>query len=122
MFFKLTQVLPRLYGLTIPGCPFDTWGLKPNYTPDQPWLFEPFDQIIFHSVTREAFDTINRNFQMGLYKIDVTECEFDLAEYLALARDTEDQVREMKSKHHEAAEIELSKWVNPPKLVCLSEY
>lgn len=99
----------RLWGLTIPGCPFDTFGNKPNYTPDRPWLFNPFDQVVFKSVTREEFDSINRRFQMGNYEIEVHESTFDMAEYNELVSRTQDEVRVIRGRQQTAAEVELAK-------------
>ncbi|KAK3314115.1 urea carboxylase [Apodospora peruviana] len=98
-----------LWGLTLPGCPFDIFGNKPNYSPDRPWLFEPFDQVVYKSVSRQKFDAINRQFQMGMYKIEVEESVFDMAEYNRLVESTREEVAQIRERQERAARIELDK-------------
>lgn len=93
----------------MPGCPFDTFGRKPNYAPDAPWLYNPFDQVVFHNVPRSEFENINKQFQMGLYKIRVDEAVFDLGEYNALADSVEDEVARIRKRQQSCAAIELEK-------------
>ena len=99
----------RLWGITLPGCPFDTFGRKPNYTPDAPWLYNPFDQVIFHNVPRSEFQKIIRRFQMGLYKIEVDETVFDLGEYNLLADSVEEEVAGIRAQQRACAAIELER-------------
>jgi urea carboxylase len=101
----------RLWGLTIPGCPFDTYGTKPNFQPDRPYLFDTFDQVVFQAVTREELDEINRKFHLGLYKIDVKEYEFSLADYIATVERTSEEARTLRQRREQAAEVELNKYV-----------
>ncbi|KAK5939433.1 hypothetical protein PMZ80_008737 [Knufia obscura] len=98
-----------LWGITLPGCPFDTFGRKPNYAPDRPWLFNPFDQVIFHNVPRAEFDEINRRFQMGLYEIESESAVFDLEEYTTLVDRTAEEVRQLRERQQECAALELEK-------------
>ncbi|EXJ84743.1 hypothetical protein A1O3_05415 [Capronia epimyces CBS 606.96] len=98
-----------LWGITIPGCPFDTFGRKPGFSPTKPWLFEPFDRIIFHSVSRTEFDDINRRFQAGLYTIPVDDGVFDLGTYNDLVDETREEVAEIQSRQQRCAAVELEK-------------
>lgn len=100
----------RLWGLTLPGAPFDTFGSKPNYSPDRPWLFEPFDQIVLNAVSREEFDEIHKQYRAGKYTIRSEESVFDLAEYDAMVERTKDEVREVKRLQEIGAAEELAKY------------
>ncbi|ETN43925.1 urea carboxylase [Cyphellophora europaea CBS 101466] len=98
-----------LWGMTLPGCPFDTFGRKPNYTPDAPWLYNTFDQVVFHAVSRAEFDAINQRFQMGLYEIKVEDSVFEMKKYIQLTRDTAEEVARIGQRQRECAAIELEK-------------
>ncbi|KIW64878.1 urea carboxylase [Phialophora macrospora] len=98
-----------LWGITIPGVPFDTFGRKPGYTTEKPWLFEAFDRVIFESVTRAEFDDITRRFQAGLYTISVEDGTFDLGEYNDLVEKTRDTVAELRERQRHCAAVELKK-------------
>ena len=95
--------------MTLPGCPFDTFGRKPNYTPDAPWLYNTFDQVVFHAVSRAEFDAINQRFQMGLYEIKVEDSVFEMKKYIQLTRDTAEEVARIGQRQRECAAIELEK-------------
>lgn len=57
---------------------WDTFGLKPNYAPDRPWLFESFDLVKYHEVSVEEYDQLSRDYKTGKYKYDIRESVFDL--------------------------------------------
>jgi urea carboxylase len=57
---------------------WDTFGLKPDYAPDRPWLFESFDLVKYHEVSVAEYDQLTRDFKSGNYHYDIREAEFDL--------------------------------------------
>lgn len=57
---------------------WDTFGTKPGFSPNHPWLWEPFDMVTFREVSVEEYDTINTNFQTGNYHFEVSTDVFDL--------------------------------------------
>jgi urea carboxylase len=85
-----------LFGMTLPGCCWDTYGRKIGFKPEKPWLFEEFDQIIFHEVGREEYDDAVRRFEAGTYEIQIEKVEFDMLAYNELVRNTTHEVRQIK--------------------------
>lgn len=59
---------------------WDTFGLKPNFAPARPWLFEPFDIVRYHEVSIEQYDQLMRDFKNDKYRFDIREGEFSLQE------------------------------------------
>jgi urea carboxylase len=96
----------QLWGATIPGICWDTYGQRPGFSPTRPWLFEPFDQIIFDSVSRAEFDAAVGAFQAGRYQIRIEQSVFDMVEYEALLERTHDEVAKMKRTQRECTERE----------------
>ncbi|KAK4940224.1 hypothetical protein LTR10_019653 [Elasticomyces elasticus] len=99
----------QLWGVTIPGICWDTYGRKPGFSPSRPWLFEAFDQVIFHSVGRPEFDAATKAFQAGRYQIRIEQCVFDMAEYNKLLEGTREEVARMKRIQEQCTEQELAK-------------
>lgn len=102
-----------LMGLTIPGSPFDIFGTKPGFTAEKPWLFDSFDRIVFHSVTRQEFDDITRRFQLGLYEIPSEDSVFDLAIYNDLIDETREEVAKIQERQRRCAAVESEMYVFP---------
>ncbi|OQU98351.1 Biotin carboxylase domain-containing protein [Cladophialophora immunda] len=98
----------QLWGATIPGICWDTYGQKPGFTPERPWLFEAFDQVIFHSVNRAEFDAAINAFKAGRYHIQIEQSDFDMAAYNALIEQTREEVARMKKVQEECTERELA--------------
>lgn len=98
-----------LWGATLPGCCWDTYGRKPGFSPEKPWLFESFDQIIFHEVPRSEFDEAVKRFKAGLYTIRVEAGEFDMAEYQALIKSTKDEVSQLRNIQKKCTAAELQR-------------
>ena len=92
----------QLTGLTIPGV--DILGSKAGYSLSRPWLFEDFDQITFYKVSEEEYEKQLAAFHSGLYKYEIEECEFDMAEHNKLLRETKHEVKAMKEKQRRAQE------------------
>ncbi|KAI1620988.1 urea amidolyase [Exophiala viscosa] len=99
----------QVWGVTIPGICWDVYGRKPGFSPSRPWLFEAFDQVVFHSVGRSEFDAAAKAFQAGRYQIRIEECVFDMAEYNKLYEETHEEVVHMKRMQEKCTEQELAK-------------
>lgn len=99
----------QLWGVTIPGICWDVYGRKPGFSPTRPWLFEPFDQVIFHSVSRPEFDAATKAFQAGRYQVRIEQSVFDMAKYHALLDETREEVIRMKRIQQECTQQELAK-------------
>jgi allophanate hydrolase subunit 1/biotin carboxyl carrier protein len=65
-----------LVGRTVEG--WDTYGTKPGFTADKPWMYEPFDLVYFHEVSLEDYDKIHRDYFAGKFQYDVREGLFDV--------------------------------------------
>ena len=99
-----------LWGLTLPGCCWDTYGRRKHSHPgSMPWLFEPFDRIIFHEVGRAEFDDIARQWSAGMYEIRIEPGEFNLTAYDQLIRDSADEVRAMRKVQQRYNQSELER-------------
>jgi len=59
---------------------WDTFGLKPNFSPERPWLYEPFDIVKYHEVSVEKYDKLMAQFRSGEYHFNIREGIFDLQE------------------------------------------
>lgn len=57
---------------------WDAFGTKPNFSPDQPWLFQPFDKITFFEVNLEEYEALAAEFFAGRYQWQVAESTFDV--------------------------------------------
>ena len=78
--------------MTVPDCTWDTFGRKPGFTPDHPWLFETFDQVVYHPVNREDFDLAVKQFKAGVYEIRIEQTEFDIDLYHAMMEEVSSEV------------------------------
>ena len=110
-----------LWGVTLPAC-WDTYGQWKGATPGKPWVFEPFDQVIFHEVSRAEFDHSVAAFKSGLYQIQVEPGILDMAAYNQLLRSTAEEVAQIRKVQQECTFTELAKekelyneWVNQKK-------
>jgi len=70
----------QLYGRTLPA--WQNWGAGPDFTPDRPWLLQPFDQVVFEEVTEKDYLEIEKTFDSGRYKFKIEECTFSMKEYV----------------------------------------
>lgn len=90
----------QLTGLTIPGV--DILGSKPGYSLDRPWLFEDFDQLIFHEVGEEEYERQLKLFESGRYEYEWEAVEFEMEEHNALLEETREEVQEVRRRQGEA--------------------
>ncbi|KAH7025652.1 urea carboxylase [Microdochium trichocladiopsis] len=98
-----------LWGATLPGCCWDTYGRRKGGKAQKPWLFEPFYQIIFHEVDRDVFDQAVRDFRAGRYEIQISEAKLDMAAYNDMLVRTADEVAALRKVQEECTQIELAK-------------
>lgn len=60
---------------------WDTFGTKPGFSPEKPWLLEPFDIVSFNQVAIEEFNMLEADFDSGNYEMDIKHTTFDGGEY-----------------------------------------
>ena len=96
----------QLTGMSIPGV--DILGSKAGYTPEKPWLFEDFDQIVFYRVTEAEYEKDLALFNSGRYEYQYEDVLFDMAEHNKLLRDTADEVASIR-KRQRVAQAEMDK-------------
>ncbi|KAJ6622708.1 allophanate hydrolase subunit 2-domain-containing protein [Mycena sp. CBHHK59/15] len=70
-----------LYGRSLPA--WQAWGKGPNFSPERPWLLEPFDQVHFEPVTEGEYIRIEGEFNAGQYEFKIEDTTFSMAEYTA---------------------------------------
>ncbi|KAI0439813.1 urea carboxylase [Xylaria telfairii] len=56
---------------------WDTFGTKPGFTAEQPWLLKPFDKVRFFEVSIEEYDSLARDYFAGRYKWQISPSTFD---------------------------------------------
>ena len=98
-----------LWGVTLPGCCWDVYGRKKGFSFERPWLFEPFDQIVFHEVSRDEYDAMVASFKAGLYEIRIEYTEFDLEVYETMVADTAVEVEKLRKVQEQCTALELLK-------------
>lgn len=93
-----------LMGRSLPV--WDTFSFRESFTKDKPWLCEPFDLVEFKRVSLEEYDTIEKAFEVGVYKFDIQDTSFDVAKELALEQQimASPELLEFKKRQAEASE------------------
>ncbi|KAI0424117.1 urea carboxylase [Xylaria sp. FL1042] len=83
---------------------WDTFGTKPGFTADQPWLLMPFDKVKFFSVSVEEYDSLARKYFAGRYKWQISPSTFDMQEAFETMRQaqTDSDIIKFKGKQREA--------------------
>ncbi|KAF4447353.1 DUR1,2-Urea amidolyase [Fusarium austroafricanum] len=71
----------QLMGRTLGG--WDSTGSRPGFSPAKPWLFDHLDLVCFYEVTEQEYDKMERDFEAGQYKFDITETTIDMDHYIA---------------------------------------
>ncbi|KAJ2977213.1 hypothetical protein NUW58_g7878 [Xylaria curta] len=94
---------------------WDTFGTKPGYTADQPWLLKPFDKVRFFSVSIEEWQISPSTFdvQKASEAMKRAEADPDIVEFKRRQREAlAEQEREENSLYAEwAAEVASSEAV-----------
>ncbi|KAJ7635528.1 allophanate hydrolase subunit 2-domain-containing protein [Mycena polygramma] len=88
-----------MYGRTFPA--WQQWGKGVDFTPDRPWLLQPFDQVRFEPVTEAQLLEIETEFDAGRYAFKVEETTFSMAEYSAFTASIAETVEEQEIKENE---------------------
>ncbi|OHE95512.1 urea carboxylase [Colletotrichum orchidophilum] len=73
-------------GYQLMGRTLGTWdmmGTRPGFSPARPWLFNHFDIVRFHEVSREDFDQVERDFEAGRYVFDISDAAISMDDYIA---------------------------------------
>ncbi|KAL2881090.1 hypothetical protein SGCOL_003380 [Colletotrichum sp. CLE4] len=73
-------------GYQLMGRTLGTWdlmGTRAGFSPTRPWLFNNFDIVRFHEVSKEEFDQVERDFEAGRYVFDISDGSISMDEYIA---------------------------------------
>lgn len=73
-------------GYQLMGRTLGTWdmmGTRPGFSPSRPWLYNHFDIVKFHEVSKEEFDEAERDFVAGKYVFEISERLLNMDEYIA---------------------------------------
>ncbi|KAK1674482.1 urea carboxylase [Colletotrichum godetiae] len=73
-------------GYQLMGRTLGTWdlmGTRAGFSPTRPWLFNNFDIVRFHEVSKEEFDQVERDFEAGRYVFDISDGTISMDEYIA---------------------------------------
>ncbi|KAJ7448343.1 allophanate hydrolase subunit 2-domain-containing protein [Mycena latifolia] len=112
-----------MYGRSLPA--WQQWGKGPGFSPDRPWLLEPFDQVHFKPVTEAQYvQQIESEFNAGRYKFKIEETTFSLAEYSAFTESIAEEVALFEAKQKQGVAQEemkeqqlLEEWESQKKAV-----
>ncbi|KAJ6475105.1 allophanate hydrolase subunit 2-domain-containing protein [Mycena vitilis] len=91
-----------MYGRTLPA--WQQWGKGVDFTPDRPWLLQPFDQVRFEPVTESQLLEIEIEFDSGRYAFEVEETIFSMADYSAFTASIADEVAVFEAKQRRGVE------------------
>lgn len=105
----------QLYGRTL--SPWHTWGRGKGFSPEQPWLLQPFDQVKFQVISEEEYLQMEHRFDSGQYKFEIEPVTFSMAEYDAFVSSIQGEIATFKRRQAEAVSREeareallLQKW------------
>ncbi|KAK7023327.1 urea carboxylase [Favolaschia claudopus] len=85
-----------MYGRTLPT--WQPWGRGPNFSPEQPWLLQPFDQVHFDPVSEEEYPRLEKEFDAGRYKFEIEDTVFSMAEYSNFIDSITEEIRAFEEK------------------------
>ncbi|TFY59196.1 hypothetical protein EVJ58_g5928 [Rhodofomes roseus] len=102
----------QLYGRTLP--PWQTWGKGRDFGPDQPWLLQPFDQVVLEPVTEAQYIEAETQFDAGRYVFKIEERNFSMAEYNKFVAGIADEVRLFKESQALGVKSEEARQVSSP--------
>ncbi|THH06190.1 hypothetical protein EW145_g4258 [Phellinidium pouzarii] len=94
----------QLFGRTLPT--WQAWGKGHNFTPDQPWLLEPFDQVVFDPVSEEEYILMEKEFDSGRYTFKIEPVTFSMSEYLAFIDSIQPEITSFKERQAQGVKIE----------------
>ncbi|KAH7886782.1 allophanate hydrolase subunit 2-domain-containing protein [Phlebopus sp. FC_14] len=86
----------QLFGRTLPA--WQTWGKGVDFSPDRPWLLQPFDQVAFEPVTEGRYLEIEQEFNAGQYQFKIESTVFSMANYASFLHSIVDELSEFRRK------------------------
>ncbi|KAJ3813892.1 urea carboxylase [Lentinula aff. lateritia] len=95
----------QLYGRTLPA--WQTWGQGSNFSPDKPWMLQPFDQIHFEVIKEEEYQKLEQQFDAGQYSFKMENCVFSLKDYTDFINSIETETSAFRNKQTKAHEYPL---------------
>ncbi|KAI1307860.1 urea carboxylase [Xylaria venustula] len=83
---------------------WDTFGTKPGFTAEQPWLLKPFDKVRFFEVSVKEYDSLARDYFAGKYKWVISQSTFDIQEACEILQQAQGDpdIVEFKRRQREA--------------------
>ncbi|GAV99033.1 urea carboxylase [Lentinula edodes] len=90
----------QLYGRTLPA--WQTWGQGSNFSPDKPWMLQPFDQIHFEVIKEEEYQKLEQQFDAGQYSFKMENCIFSLKDYTDFINSIETETSAFRNKQTKA--------------------
>ncbi|KAI0459236.1 urea carboxylase [Xylaria acuta] len=83
---------------------WDTFGTKPGFTAEQPWLLRPFDKVRFFRVSIEEYDSLARDYFAGRYRWQISPSTFDVQKAFETMNraQTDPDIIEFKRRQREA--------------------
>ncbi|KAI1119768.1 urea carboxylase [Nemania abortiva] len=83
---------------------WDTFGTKPGFTAEQPWLLKPFDKVRFFEVSIKEYDALSRDYFAGRYRWQISPSTFDFKSAVDAMdqAQTDPDIIEFKRKQGEA--------------------
>ncbi|KAI0046085.1 urea carboxylase [Auriscalpium vulgare] len=84
----------QLYGRTLPS--WNTWGKGAEFSPDKPWLLEPFDQVHFELADEKEYLELEKAFDAGRYPFKIEHVVFSMEGYNKFCESIADEVTEYR--------------------------
>ncbi|KAI0641597.1 urea carboxylase [Trametes meyenii] len=86
----------QLYGRTLP--PWQTWGKGRDFSPQNPWLLRPFDQIGWEVIDEEEYAQSESRFDAGQYAFKIEDTVFSMADYASFVKSVSEEIKIFKAK------------------------
>ncbi|KAF5349974.1 hypothetical protein D9756_009200 [Leucocoprinus leucothites] len=93
----------QLFGRSLPA--WQTWGKGKDFSPDTPWLLEPFDQVRFEPVDIQTYEKLERTFDQGRYGFKVEPEILSMQQYTASVSAIQDEIATFL-EHQRTAAVE----------------
>ncbi|KAJ3854542.1 urea carboxylase [Lentinula lateritia] len=110
----------QLYGRTLPA--WQTWGQGSNFSPDKPWMLQPFDQIHFEVIKEEEYQKLEQQFDAGQYSFKMENCVFSLKDYTDFINSIETETSAFRNEQTKAVlqqeqkeQVLLEEWLKEQK-------
>ncbi|KAF7760920.1 hypothetical protein Agabi119p4_10329 [Agaricus bisporus var. burnettii] len=90
----------QLFGRTIPA--WQAWGKGGGFSPERPWLLDPFDQVRFEPVDIETYQKWDILYEQGRYPFKIEPTVFSMTEYAAMVGKIQDEVSTFRERQLKA--------------------